>query len=50
MVQAIPSVPIAPILRVFVIIILLLLFFLLEKLQMPNGGAGRFIQKPHGGA
>ena len=38
MAQSIPSVPILP--RAFVI---------LEKLQMPHVGAGRFVQPPHRG-
>ena len=51
MVQEIPSVPIPPFPQAFVIIIIIyLLFLFLEKLQMTHGGAGRFIQKPHGGA
>ena len=51
MVQEIPSVPIPPFTRAFVIIIFYFFIFLfLEKLQMTHGGAGRFIQKPHGGA
>ena len=52
MVQAIPSVPIPPP-PGHLLLLLLLLFFIylfLEKLQMPHGGAGRLIQKPHGGA
>ena len=47
MVQEIPSVPIPPFPQAFVIIIIV---FFLEKLQMTHSGAGRFIQKPHGGA
>ena len=50
MVQEIPSVPIPPFPQAFVIIIIIIFFFFLEKLQMTHGGAGRFIQKPHGGA
>ena len=50
MVQEIPSVPIPPFPRAFVIIIIYFFYFFLEKLQMTHGGAGRFIQKPHGGA
>ena len=41
--QSIPSVPTPP--TPFGIC-----HFCLEKMQMPHGGAGRFIQKPHGGA
>ena len=44
MIQAIPTYP-----TPLPLGICLFLFFL-EKLQIPNGGAGRFIQKPHGGA
>ena len=50
MVQAIPSVPIPPPPGHLLLLLLLLFYLFLEKRQMPHGGAGRLIQKPHGGA